>query len=64
MNTPNIDFMGKRIIAAVFSAVLILIAVVALAVNGLNLGLDFTGALRQLTDIRQVPPLIDELMQT
>lgn len=27
-------------------------------------GLDFTGALRQLTDIRQVPPLIHELMQT
>ena len=31
---------------------------------GLTRGLDFTGALRQLTDIRQVPPLIDELLQT
>lgn len=31
---------------------------------GLTRGLDFTGALRQLTDIRQVPPLIHELMQT
>ncbi len=32
--------------------------------QGLTRGLDFTGALRQLTDIRQVPPLIDELIQT
>ena len=32
--------------------------------QGLTRGLDFTGALRQLTDIRQVPPLIHELMQT
>ena len=31
---------------------------------GLTRGLDFAGALRQLTDIRQVPPLIHELMQT
>ena len=31
--------------------------------QGLTRGLDFTGALRQLTDIRQVPPLIRELMQ-
>lgn len=32
--------------------------------QGLTRGLDFTGALRQLIDIRQVPPLIYELMQT
>ncbi len=32
--------------------------------QGLTHGLDFTGAFRQLTDIRQVPPLIHELMQT
>ncbi len=31
---------------------------------GLTRGLDFTGALRQLSDIRQVPPLIHQLMQT
>ena len=30
--------------------------------QGLTRGLDFTGALRQLTDIREVPPLIHELM--
>jgi HAD superfamily hydrolase (TIGR01509 family) len=32
--------------------------------QGLTRGLDFTGALRQLTDIRQVPSLVHELMQT
>jgi HAD superfamily hydrolase (TIGR01509 family) len=31
--------------------------------QGLTRDLDFTGALRQLTDICQVPPLIDELLQ-
>ncbi len=43
MKTPNIDFMGKRGIAAVLSAVLLVISVGALFVNGLNWGLDFTG---------------------
>lgn len=43
MKTPNFDFMGKRIIAAIASAVALVVAVGALAVNGLNMGLDFTG---------------------
>lgn len=43
MNTPTIDFMAKRKIAAVFSIVLVVLSVVDLAINGLNLGLDFTG---------------------
>ena len=43
MKTPNFDFMGKRIYAAVISGVLIAVAVGALAVNNLNMGLDFTG---------------------
>lgn len=32
--------------------------------QGLTQGLDFTGALCELTDIRQVPPLVRELMHT
>ncbi|MCG3775022.1 MAG: Phosphorylated carbohydrates phosphatase [Nitrospira sp.] len=32
--------------------------------QGLTRDLDFTGALRELSDIRQVPPLVHELMQT
>jgi preprotein translocase subunit SecF len=37
------DFMKTRMIAAVFSGILFLGSLVSLAVNGLNLGLDYTG---------------------
>ncbi|MBT8428315.1 MAG: protein translocase subunit SecF, partial [Gammaproteobacteria bacterium] len=39
----NIDFMGKRQIALVFSLVLITVAVGSIVVRGLSLGIDFTG---------------------
>ncbi len=39
----NIDFVGKRNIAWILSAVLILISVISLFTRGLNLGIDFTG---------------------
>jgi len=39
----NIDFMGKRRAALVFSATLILISAAAIGLRGLSLGLDFTG---------------------
>jgi preprotein translocase subunit SecF len=39
----NIDFMGKRKLAMVFSLLLIGISIGSLAVRGLNFGLDFTG---------------------
>lgn len=44
----KIDFMSRkaRIVTATFSAVLFICSVVALAVNGLNFGLDFTGGLQ------------------
>ena len=41
--TPNIDFMGKRKIAAVISVVLVLASLLLLGVRGINRGLDFTG---------------------
>ncbi|MDX1593052.1 MAG: protein translocase subunit SecF [Gammaproteobacteria bacterium] len=41
--TTHIDFLGKRRIAYVFSALLILVAIGSLAVRGLNFGIDFTG---------------------
>lgn len=43
MTTKILNFMGLRKIATVFSAVLLLISIGSLAVNGLKLGLDFTG---------------------
>jgi len=39
----NIDFMGKRQIALVFSLVLITIAIGSIVARGLSLGIDFTG---------------------
>ncbi|RMG35252.1 MAG: protein translocase subunit SecF, partial [Gammaproteobacteria bacterium] len=39
----TIDFMGKRRIALIFSIAAMLVAIGALLVRGLNLGIDFTG---------------------
>ena len=39
----NINFLGKRKIAWVISAVLIVISIASLTTRGLNLGIDFTG---------------------
>jgi len=39
----NIDFLGKRKIAWIISAILIVVSVASLATRGLNLGIDFTG---------------------
>ena len=41
--TTNINFMDKRRITAVLSAVLILVGIISLFSRGLNLGIDFTG---------------------
>lgn len=42
---PNtrIGFMRQRYVAAIFSVLLFVVSIVSLGVNGLNLGLDFTG---------------------
>ena len=38
-----IDFMGRRHIAIIFSAVLLALAIGSLLTRGLNFGIDFTG---------------------
>jgi len=43
MKTTNINFIGNRKIALIFSGILMIISIVSLAVNGLKLGIDFTG---------------------
>ncbi|MDP1667071.1 MAG: protein translocase subunit SecF [Methylobacter sp.] len=43
MSKTNINFMGNRNIALIFSAVLSLISIGSLAVRGLHMGIDFTG---------------------
>jgi len=42
-NTTSIDFLGRRRIAAILSAILILVSIGSLATRGLNFGIDFTG---------------------
>jgi len=43
MFKQNIDFLGKRKLALIFSSILIIISIASLAINGLKLGIDFTG---------------------
>lgn len=56
MNLPafNIDFMGKRKIAATISILLIVFSLGTLLLQGLNLGLDFTGG--TLVEVEFVEP--------
>ncbi len=43
MKTTNINFIGNRNIALIFSGVLMILSIVSLAVQGLQMGIDFTG---------------------
>lgn len=58
MNT-QIDFMGKRKIAAVISILLLLASIVSLGVKGLHLGLDFTGGTLVEVEYEKAPDLAD-----
>lgn len=58
-----IDFMGKRKFAAIASIVMIVISVVALALNGLKFGLDFTGGTLVELHYSQ-PPVLEDVRQT
>ncbi|MES2624830.1 MAG: protein translocase subunit SecF [Pseudomonadota bacterium] len=61
--TITIPFMRYRKIGAVFSIVLVLASLVALAVNGLNYALDFTGGTQ--VEMRYAsPPDLDKIRQT
>lgn len=42
-NELNIDFLNKRKVAWIVSAILILVSIASLSTRGLNLGIDFTG---------------------
>jgi preprotein translocase subunit SecF len=52
-----IDFMGKRKIAVALSALLLIASIGSLAVNGLQLGLDFTGGTLVEVEYAQAPNL-------
>lgn len=42
-NNNNIDFLGKKYIAIIFSAILLIASIVSITLQGLKLGIDFTG---------------------
>ncbi|XKE46013.1 protein translocase subunit SecF [Halomonas organivorans] len=56
------DFMGKRRLAFAVSAVLLLVSIASLLIQGLNLGLDFTGG--TLVEVRYASaPALDSVRQ-
>ncbi len=55
----NIDFIGKRKMALMISALMILISLGALAVKGLNFGIDFTGGTLVEVKFDQAPSIAD-----
>ncbi|RKR06897.1 protein translocase subunit secF [Kushneria sinocarnis] len=60
---PQIDFMGKRRIAYAVSLLLLIVALGSLAIQHLNLGLDFTGG--TLVEVRyDTPPELDQVRST
>jgi len=55
----QIDFMGKRKVAAVLSVVFVLVSIVSLAFKGLIFGLDFTGGTLVEVEYQAAPSLQD-----
>ncbi|MFT6028600.1 MAG: preprotein translocase subunit SecF [Oleiphilaceae bacterium] len=59
----QIDFMGKRKIAAIFSIFILLVSIGSIAFKGLNLGLDFTGGTLIEVEYTVAPNLEDVRVQ-
>jgi len=55
----NIDFLGKRKVALLASALMILLSIGLLAVRGLNFGIDFTGGTLVEVKFQQPPAIAD-----
>jgi preprotein translocase subunit SecF len=66
MYKTNINFIGNRKIALIFSGVLMVISIVSLAVRGLHMGIDFTGGTlievgyQQPADLKVLRSTLDE----
>lgn len=64
--TTTIDFMRARWISAAISAILLIGSVISIAVNGLDLGLDFTGGVQYEVQYKQpanLPQIRTQLAQ-
>ena len=55
----KIDFLGKRKMALIFSAVLILLSLGLVAGKGLNFGIDFTGGTLVEVKFKEAPAIAD-----
>ncbi len=66
MFNKEINFLGKRKLALIISSVLVIISIASLAVNGLKLGIDFTGGTlvelgyQQSADLSRLRKVMDE----
>jgi len=64
--TTNIDFMSKRMIATILSALLIVISITSLVTQSLNFGIDFTGgtmievAYEEQADLTQIRSKLEQ----
>lgn len=56
----SFDFMGKRQLAIVFSAVLIVISIISFFMNGIRFGLDFTGG-TQVEVFYSAAPVLEDI---
>lgn len=63
MKVTNIDFIGNRKIALIFSGILTIISIVSLATRGLDMGIDFTGGTLIEVGYQQAADL-DQLRKT
>jgi len=63
MKVTNIDFIGNRKIALIFSSILTIISIVSLATRGLDMGIDFTGGTLIEVGYQQAADL-DQLRKT
>jgi len=66
LNIPNIDFVNRRHLAMIFSAILLIASIVSLSIQGLKLGIDFTGGTlievgyQQTADLEEIRAKLNE----
>ena len=56
IKNTNIDFMGKRKLALLLSAVMLIVSIASIATRGLNLGIDFSGGV--LVEVGYSDPVV------
>jgi len=66
LNIPNIDFVNRRHLAMIFSSILLIASIASLSIQGLKLGIDFTGGTlievgyQQTADLEEIRAKLNE----